>query len=714
MAERRTLRGHSFAALSLVRLVTAIALLMMGSVIALGQSAVAAEAQTSSWVPAQAVLPADAGNNPAPYFSSVSCGAAGSCAAVGDYYGTDFSQHWLIETLSDGTWSAAEPPLPANAAASPFPAFVSVSCSGPGFCAAIGTYRNSSNEIQGLIETLSDGTWSAAEPPLPANAVVSDPRVTFSSVSCSSAGSCTAVGSYLATTDYGTTQGLIETLSDGVWTPAEAGLPADAASSPSAGLQRVSCAAAASCTAVGHYYDTSFGFQGVIETLSDGVWTPTEAPVPANAASDPSVSFSSVSCASGAGACAAVGSYDVSGGYGGQLIETLSNGAWTVDEAPLPGDAASSPSADLWSVSCGGTGSCVAVGGYQDTNSQTYGVIETLSNGTWTAVKPGLPVGAASTAFADLYSVWCSAAGSCAAVGGYGASDGQEGLVETLSNGAWNAAEAPLPANAASSPSAGLESVSCGGTGSCAAVGGYYDADGNREGLIEGGSVPAPPTLTVSVKVVDAPMPVDPTTSAFVTIVATVANDGAPAAGATVVASGPAPIQATGTTGSNGQASLSYPVSTAQRSAEVVATFGNESARVNVDVYSSDVAGYCKYPGSPSKLNALSSVLDFLIPSADVPEYVDVFANFISAIGAGAEFIPDKTETDVYGYEITGSNFKTIYALDVEVRDVKTGANVSGSVLYSHQSGLIQVTTGNGGGPPLQQIENRLSCGQLA
>jgi hypothetical protein len=221
--------------------------------------------------------------------------------------------------------------------------------------------------------------------------------------------------------------------------------------------------------------------------------------------------------------------------------------------------------------------------------------------------------------------------------------------------------------------------------------------------------------LAVNVRVVDAPMPVDPTTSANVKMIATVTNaDGTPAAGAAVTANGPVPIQVIGTAGTNGQASLFYPVSTEPRSTTVVATLGSESASTNVDVYTSSVEGFCHYDGAPSKLDALSSVLDYLIPSANVPRYIDIFSSFVSAVSTGTNLLPDKEETDVYGYEITGPNFKTIYALDVEVKNIKTGAYVSSSVLYSHQSGLIRVTTGNGGGPPLQQLENRFSCGPLA
>src|SRR4051812_1271046 len=68
--------------------------------------------------------------------------------------------------------------------------------------------------------------------------------------------------------------------------------------------------------------------------------TAVEAPLPADAASDPSVALTSVSCAS-AGECTAVGRY--TGGSEGLLLTEMA-GTWATGvEAPLPADAASYP-----------------------------------------------------------------------------------------------------------------------------------------------------------------------------------------------------------------------------------------------------------------------------------------------------------------------------------------------------------------------------------
>jgi hypothetical protein len=56
------------------------------------------------------------------------------------------------------------------------------------------------------------------------------------------------------------------------------------------------------CAAVGYYDDTSGIYQGLIETLSGGTWTPTDAPLPANVIAGGNVGLYSAACpAAGSG-----------------------------------------------------------------------------------------------------------------------------------------------------------------------------------------------------------------------------------------------------------------------------------------------------------------------------------------------------------------------------------------------------------------------------
>jgi hypothetical protein len=385
-------------------------------------------------------------------------------------------------TVNPGPWTPTEAPLPANAASQPGTTLSSMACPTAGSCTAVGGYTDTASIEQGLIETLSGGTWTATEAPVPAKAD-STQDVGLNSVSCPAAGSCVAVGWYADTND--NKQGLIETLSGGAWTATEAPVPANANEYPNTFPYQVACPAAGSCTAVGGYIDTGAASQGLIETLSGGIWTATEAPLPANADVNPNVNLVSLACPT-AGSCTAVGNYDDTSNNELGLIETLSGGIWTPTEVSVPANGDSYPEVFLNAVSCPTAGSCAAVGQYYDFTDVYQGLIETLSGGAWTPTEAPLPAKADSAPNVYLNSVACPAAGSCAAVGGYtDTSDNSQGLIEALSGGAWNATEAPVPANADSSPNMYLNLVACPAAGSCAAAGGYTDTNGNGQGLIE-------------------------------------------------------------------------------------------------------------------------------------------------------------------------------------------------------------------------------------
>ena len=81
----------------------------------------------------------------------------------------------LIDTLSAGIWNTISAPDPSNANNAPMPstALFGVSCALTTTCVVVGRYlttRVGGDAGAGLIDTFSDGRWSAAEAPLPADA----------------------------------------------------------------------------------------------------------------------------------------------------------------------------------------------------------------------------------------------------------------------------------------------------------------------------------------------------------------------------------------------------------------------------------------------------------------------------------------------------------------------------------------------------------------
>src|SRR5437667_125466 len=100
------------------------------------------------------------------------------------------------EAFAASRASGVEATLPAGAGSNPQVALGSVSCASAGNCGAVGTYCDSSSHRLGLLLTETAGTWATGvEASPPANAG-SNPFVSLNSVSCTSAGNCSAVGGY--------------------------------------------------------------------------------------------------------------------------------------------------------------------------------------------------------------------------------------------------------------------------------------------------------------------------------------------------------------------------------------------------------------------------------------------------------------------------------------------------------------------------------------
>jgi Cutinase len=305
--------------------------------------------------------------------------------------------------------------------------------------------------------------WNAMKAPQPS---AGGDDVSLTSVACPAAASCVAVGAYWPSGE----QGLLLTESGATWTPTKAPLPADARKSdPNVSLNSVACASATSCVTVGEYTNTSGYAPGLLLTGSGTSWTATEAPLPPNASRPyPGVDLTSVVCPS-ASTCVAVGSYVSTTGTDGLLL-VQSGGAWKPIEAPLP--ARTSPlMVELTAVGCSAPVSCVAAGTYTD-SSGAHNLLLTWSGVTWTPTKAPLPAGAAPASKQDYQeplSVACLSPSSCYVVGTYiGKSGNYLGLLLAGSGTKWTAAEAPLPSGASSGT---LLSVACPSASTCVAVG---------------------------------------------------------------------------------------------------------------------------------------------------------------------------------------------------------------------------------------------------
>jgi hypothetical protein len=277
--------------------------------------------------------------------------------------------------------------------------------------------------------------------------------------------------------------GFSVTESGGRWAPAKVIQP------PAGGgyleLASVSCVAPGNCAAVGTYQQGQ-DYQPVTAAESRGVWSRArELRLPSHGSVG---ELSSVSCLR-RGFCVAVGDYDFNISGFGVMAAVESGGKWQRARAiQLPAGAVSGPySPDLSSLSCTGTGSCRAVGSYENNAHHEVPMAAIEFRRRWARARAVnvRPANASRSQDATFRSVSCAEAGPCLGLGSYHVkSGGPETMFVTLARGRRaSAGELPLPPNA----KAGgwfnarigfVGAVDCAPAGTCAAVGAYKPVSG--------------------------------------------------------------------------------------------------------------------------------------------------------------------------------------------------------------------------------------------
>src|SRR6266851_1294317 len=300
----------------------------------------------------------------------------------------------------------------------------SVSCASAGNCSAGGYYTDGSGRHQVFVVSQVNGTWHTAIE-VPGTAALNTGGNANISLSCASAGNCSA-GGYYTTDSSGHTEAFVVSQVNGIWRTATE-VPGTAALNQrgDAGVTSVSCTSAGNCSAGGLYGSSSFASKPFVVSEVNGTWHNAIA-VPGVAALDPhgyGAYVSSVSCAS-AGNCSAGGSYLA--GYSHAFVVSEVNGTWRT-AIEVPGTAALNQGriAYLISMSCASAGNCSAGGTYTDSSKRMQAFAVSQMNGTWrTAIEvPGTAaLNTGGTAFVE--SVSCTSPGNCSAGGGYTGSSG--------------------------------------------------------------------------------------------------------------------------------------------------------------------------------------------------------------------------------------------------------------------------------------------------
>ena len=169
------------------------------------------------------------------------CTAASSCTAVGSYYNSANVQTTLAEYWDGSTWTIQATPTRFRKGSQ----LLAVSCTAPGRCTAVGSFSGREAAGVPLVEHSSAGTWRVQ--PIQAPSGTTDANL--AGISCTAAACRTAVGDY--PTGPGNARLYLPVAE--YWDGSTWRLRATASPAGHKILGGISCTSAGSCTAVGWY-----------------------------------------------------------------------------------------------------------------------------------------------------------------------------------------------------------------------------------------------------------------------------------------------------------------------------------------------------------------------------------------------------------------------------------------------------------------------------
>jgi cytochrome c551/c552 len=420
--------------------------------------------------------------------TSVSCARAGNCSAGGHYADASRRTQAFVAGEANGIWGPAEE-VPGTAALNRGgdAEITSVSCGRAGNCSAGGFYQDASGHFQAFVAEEVRGVWGKAQRVPGTAALNRGGDAGVFSVSCAKAGGCSAGGDYRDAS--GRPHAFVAGEEKGAWGQAQQ-VPGSAALNKGgfAVTDSVSCASAGNCSAGGRYADASGRQQVFVAGEVKGVWGPAQQ-VPGTAALNKGgdAEIFSVSCGR-AGGCSAGGFYTDGFGRPHAFVAGEAKGIWgPAEEVPGTAGLSKGGGAAIHSVSCARAGGCSAGGSYLDASGLGQVFVAREAKGIWGEAQQ-VPGTAALNkgGDAEITSVSCARAGGCSAGGSYlDASFHLQAFVAEEAKGIWGPAQ-QVPGTAALNKGGDAEitSVSCARAGNCSAGGFYTDASGRRQAFV--------------------------------------------------------------------------------------------------------------------------------------------------------------------------------------------------------------------------------------
>jgi hypothetical protein len=266
----------------------------------------------------------------------------------------------------------------------------------------------------------------------------------------------------------------------------------------------ISCRSAGNCSAGGFYTDKHDSIQAFVVDEKNGHWHAAQE-VAAKLNAKGFAEITGVSCHS-PGNCAAVGYYAPGTMQLRPFIVTSKNGTWgTAVAVKGIGALDTGHSSQLTAVSCGtagGAGNCTAGGTYfraKDASQQAFTVTEL--NGAWGTAREVAGLEKWNTAGdATLAAISCVSPGNCSVGGSYETpGDISNVWVASQHNGSWGIAGTVLGLlNLNAAGVSDITGLSCASVGSCGMVGYYYAGPDDEQPFVARGEIAVPTSTTLA------------------------------------------------------------------------------------------------------------------------------------------------------------------------------------------------------------------------
>ena len=432
--------------------------------------------------------------------NAISCPAAGQCTIVGSYIDGQSREQSFVASETNGAWSdaVATPGLAAlNAGASANnegAVTTELTCASAGNCESVGTFIDGAGAAQYFTEQEVNGVFAPAAL-LPGSPSLSSPLLSsfngyLNTLWCDTNDACVVSGEAFGSLfSFGATTAFVDTKTNGTWaTASDFSTSATLSVGTAAAIGSSSCAKVGSCEVAGEYETASGTYSLFTDQQSGGVWaTDQELPgVASLAATD--IRVTSLSCGS-VGNCALVGAY-LDASFVSHAFTALEiSGIWQTPQTVTGFTQYASPTslfnaglgAELTSVTCPTSTSCVAIGDYPASKSSNGMLIDVEHSGTWYLTTDAANLAALGASSVAAWELACPSVSSCIIGGSYNDASGQtQSLLVTETPSGWIASAVPgtvaMNVGSTTNVNPGVTALACGAPGACLMAGTYSSA----------------------------------------------------------------------------------------------------------------------------------------------------------------------------------------------------------------------------------------------